>query len=331
MTFLPQFRENPVEFARLHPLTVLGPGFAMKEKPFDHGEETITGYQVPGLNRICWFDVDRMRGDPTVLEVGLEANFDEALEPAYWLPWQQNEIIRTTLRPSKKAEGALEGVEPNFFFTAPLTGCSVFVEGPRDQPTVYHANALSHAGTFDTPLRKQAFLELQRTKIEEMEARFRGFSTQHEKLSRGEVRTPPGERARETTMMDYMSRAHRSDFPQDLVEVVRKATNGKFSKIEVAGNKIVVTNIEGTVFGVRDHGEWTFYFQRRVRISHLINDYKGTVGRQTWGRYGFSWFWLPDYWRWWWQSWKVQNEMWLPLTVTEFWPAGGGQIVLRNT
>lgn len=330
--FLDDFRKNPVEFAKKYPLTVPGPGKTMhfKEKQFDHDEEAFTGYQVAGSERIYWFDIGRMKGEPSMTEVQLQSAADEQLEPAYWLPWAEDQIIRTALRPSRKATGSLEGIDPDYFFTAPLTGCSVFIEGPRDQPTVYHANAKSHAGTFANQLTRKQFVELQQAKVEEMEKRFAAFSTQQEKKSRGLVRLGPGKSGREASMLDYMSRAHSPDFPNELEEVVSKATNGKYSKIEVAGQKIVVTHTEGTVFGVRAYGEWTFYFQKRVRIQHLVNDYQVGVGNQGSIRYGVSWLNPVDYWSWARQSWRVQNEIWLPLTCREFWPAGDGQIVTRN-
>ena len=55
----------------------------------------------------------------------------------YWLPWSENNIFRIELRPY--------GLDRNplFFFTAALSGCSVFFEGNRDFPIVCHANAFN--------------------------------------------------------------------------------------------------------------------------------------------------------------------------------------------
>ncbi len=332
MSLLNEFRDDPVAFALKYPLTVPGPGIRMhfKEKSFLHDEEQVTGYQVAGAERIYWFDVGRMKGEPSMTEVQLQSGVDEELEPAYWLPWAEDQIIRTVLRPSGKATGSLEGVDPDYFFTAPLTGCSVFVEGPPDQPIVYHANAKRHSGTFATQLTRQQFLRLQQAKVEEMQKRFGAFSTQQEKQSRGEVRLGPGESGRQTSMLDYMSRAHSSEFSNELEEVVSAATKGEYTRIEIAGQKIVVTHAEGTVFGVRRKGDWTFYFQKRVRIQHLVNDYQSSVAKQGFLRYGVSWLNPFDYWNWAQQCWRVQAAMWLPLTCKEFWPEGDGQVVLRN-
>ncbi len=45
-----------------------------------------------------------------------------------WLPWLTHSIIGTTLSAS-----------PDIFFTAAINGCSVFVTGEPNKPTVYHA------------------------------------------------------------------------------------------------------------------------------------------------------------------------------------------------
>jgi len=331
VSLLGDFRGDPVAFAKKYPFTVPGPGKInhFKEKKFEHDDGELTGYQVAGNERIYWFDIGRVKGDQSMVEIQLDDEALEELEPAYWLPWAEDQIIRTALRPSKKATGKLDDVDPDYFFTAPLTGCSVFVEGPRHHPTVYHANAKSHAGTFASDLTKSQFVKLQKAKAEEMRKRFAAFSTQQEKGGRGLLPQGPGKSGRESSMLNYMSRAHSPDFANELEEVVLKATNGQHSKIEVAGQKIVVTHAEGTVFGVRRDAEWTFYFQKRVRIQHLVNDYQVGVSDQGSIRYGASWLNPVDYWTWAKQSWKVQAEMWLPLTCKEFWPGGDGQVVMR--
>lgn len=330
MTLLSEFVDDPVTFATNRALTIPGPGVTMhfKQKQFQHDQQNVPGLQVAGGERVYWFDVDVVKHDRTMAEVRLQANYDEALPAAYWLPWEEDQIIRTALRPSKKATGSLEGVDPDYFFTAPLTGCTVFVEGPRDQPTVYHANARSHGGSFDTQLARQQFLELQREKVEEMQRRYSAFSTQQEKQPRNGG--SPGNSGREASMLDYLSRAHSPAFSEELEEVVSKWTGGKASKIEVVGKKVVITSAEGTVFGVRRHGEWTFYFQKRVRVEYWVNDYQHNVSNQGWLRWGFSWLNPVDYWKWVYSSWKKQAETWLPMTCKEFWPGGDGRVVMRH-
>jgi hypothetical protein len=55
--------------------------------------------------------------------------------PIYFLPWDTSgAIIRLTIPP----KGRLE-TDPDIFFTATINGCSVFIQGDPDNPTVYHA------------------------------------------------------------------------------------------------------------------------------------------------------------------------------------------------
>lgn len=50
--------------------------------------------------------------------------------PMYFLPWRSQHIVRMTIPAAATSD---------IFFTAALSGCSVFVEGPGNSPTVYHA------------------------------------------------------------------------------------------------------------------------------------------------------------------------------------------------
>lgn len=55
--------------------------------------------------------------------------------PVYFLPWDSGgAIIRITI--PNKGENP---VDPDIFFTAAINGCSVFIQGQPDSPTIYHA------------------------------------------------------------------------------------------------------------------------------------------------------------------------------------------------
>lgn len=60
--------------------------------------------------------------------------FGEA-EPVYFLPWDDRGVIVKLRIPAKENRGT----EPDVFFTAAINGCSVFIQGDPDEPTVYHA------------------------------------------------------------------------------------------------------------------------------------------------------------------------------------------------
>ena len=64
--------------------------------------------------------------------------------PAWWLPWQRLRIVRLKIQDVAANNGqiALTGggtmPNPDLFFTAALSGCSVFADGPTAAPRLYH-------------------------------------------------------------------------------------------------------------------------------------------------------------------------------------------------
>lgn len=58
--------------------------------------------------------------------------------PVYWLPWDSSGAIVELAIP---AAGTRAGgrADPNRFFTAAINGCSVFISGTRQAPTIHHA------------------------------------------------------------------------------------------------------------------------------------------------------------------------------------------------
>lgn len=60
--------------------------------------------------------------------------------PVCFLPWGANTITQMTIPEVPGSQTSWDEYEyPNFFFTAALSGCSIFVKGSQEHPTVYHA------------------------------------------------------------------------------------------------------------------------------------------------------------------------------------------------
>ena len=328
-----KFLQNPHEFARLYPITTrygssVKPGLSMKAKTFDIADETETGYQITGDSRILWF---RLESAQSKLQAGSSAltlaeGPDEGFVPTYWLPWSENQIYRMTLRPSSKVN---DGVDPDYFFTAPVSGCSIFVEGPPEQPTVYHANAQTHGGDYDG-LAAKAYKRLQKEKADYMRQRYLALSATHEKRGKGVTTAGPGN-PREVSALHYLNRGFQPDFPDDLQEVVDTLVGNKHRKnvvIDENLGKIKVKTAEGTVFGVRKDGTWKFYFQKRVLVTYLVNEQKEEVAGQTLTEWGKSFFDQSAWARWLNPKWRKETS-WMTLSCAQFWPDGGGQAVVR--
>lgn len=115
-----------------------------------------------GEGALRWFMVDptaaTYRWGPTVVELkgGIDnTNLmpDVGVTPrnksAYTLPWATTAITRVAL-----------GDAGNFFFTAPLTGCTIFIDtNPAGGPHVYHANAGNIADPDKDTFMQGAFLD----------------------------------------------------------------------------------------------------------------------------------------------------------------------------
>lgn len=141
-----EFIANPLDFMKQYPLhPVTGP-----QKVTDKGNY----HSVNKSDRVAFMDIKQ--GLPPdvqgLQELGLPNNDlsqshiatcyeadnpDSSRIPVFWLPYRHQSTFRITLLPPEKQP------LPNFFLTAALDGCSIYVEGPPDKPTVYHINAIN--------------------------------------------------------------------------------------------------------------------------------------------------------------------------------------------
>jgi len=109
-----------------------------------------------------WFTVDptpvQYRWGPTVVQLKASINsvvarpavaVPDLAKRAFTLPWATTAITKVVLSDAG-----------NFFFTAPLTGCTVFIdENPAGGPHVYHANAGSIPNAHKDAFMQGAFLD----------------------------------------------------------------------------------------------------------------------------------------------------------------------------
>lgn len=235
--------------------------------------------------------------------------------PVFWLPYQQNSIFRMTLAPpvplGPVGPGGLAPpvVQPDFFLTAAVDGCSVYVEGTRTKPTVHHVNA---ANTKYTPLDGSApfgttgdyakdtlaFL----TKDAHMTQQVKSTAKTSDVLAA----VPGLQPAKYVKNDDYMIRD-----PQSLKQEAAQYTTAARSVVTDRRVDKVDAMTQGTVFGIRNTvtGEWTFYFQRRLVLIlyHNQNRWKPFV-KSAYQAIGYRMY---------------------PVLVQEFWPGGQGHLFVR--
>ena len=196
-------------------------------------------------------------GDAISFDSTYDANLGEV--PVYFLPWDSDGAsIRMTI-PAKGTRGQGEP-DPDIFFTAAINGCSIFFQGDRLSPTIYHCGGTTGFA---------------KTQIDETVAFWEGvmgvFQQQGVALgavANGSVNkkhyvTDPATHYTEHNAIanidiDYFTTVRAKKYK---AELERKYALGKLTVME--------SNPWACVLGRRnDQGEWTFYMQENTTIVY---------------------------------------------------------------
>ncbi len=328
------FRSDPFGFARAN---VLWPGDA--EGVYGLQPNTSTNlfkahgnigtgeslFQLKGASRIWRCDLNR-NGSRVMLTKGIGAVNAPSMA-MYYLPWAKDQFLRTTLRktrpqdqrnlkpviaqnpPNPAAFPAQDTNDPDIFFTAGVNGCMVVVEGTREEPVVYHCNAISTAGSpMEAALTAgDAGLAQNRidAKVNWMSTRMGQMSVADPKGAKGAVQTAAPRKG--TIQTDYMILGGGGEVgagEEDKWSSIR-ANIVKTIGIQKQTNKRVrLHNSVGTVFGQRSNGMWKFYFQKLVCY-------------QIWRDVGKVF-----------KKWQLdQGDLWYVADCREFWPDGAGHVI----
>lgn len=244
-----EFLAKPQAFASqyaLRPLLGTEDKSKLKRVNVDAGKAV---YQVHGQNRVLYARVERDLEEQNLYNVEFsETQLTAEWFPVYWLPYQHNKTYRITLKGSKKT-----GLTANHFFTPNLTGCLVHVDGPPNEPTVYHSNAEKHTtGKSGADAKVLDVLH----KIQTMQARIRAATT----------REPVGA----LNMTAYAPHSLSDEMLMSEAERLGKERSASFATMSQAA----------TVFGVRDadSGNWTFYYQSLTKLAYI----KGSMSITQW-------------------------------------------------
>jgi hypothetical protein len=225
--------------------------------------------------------------------------------PVYYLPWQPDHIVRVTIPQVRETSIVQLGANvetdpsnPHLFFTAGLTGCSVFAYGDPRRPTVAHIGAQA-----STPYGDDC-------------ARFWRELLLVERFQRGHH----GGVAHEANVTHYMGET---------------ATMQRFTQwLQTKPSRFTVEHVlnYGAAFGIRYGALWTFYLQENASVSRYeVVRRRKQQTRVEKGFLGLSWFdrLVPEE--------VVVEERrgagWktVPLRVWPFYPQGGGHATLRET
>lgn len=193
-------------------------------------------------NKIAWTNLMKIDGSHYALhcyapgQISLAQQAD--LLPIWYLPWRADHITKMRiLAPDQLPDGSLN---PDIFFTSALTGCSIFVKGPANSPTVYHAGFDSNRDYTLNP-------------------KVNADSVQHWRIlfNRYSPNTPGFGEANKT---QYLAAMQNSPDMQVYMNMLKTMHGGRLRFESMTG--------EGSVFGFRNKttGNWSFYLQESVTI-----------------------------------------------------------------
>jgi len=210
--------------------------------------------------------------------------------PIYYLPWCPGKILHMTIPLRNPAVNA--GPQPDFFFTAAINGCSIFIQGSAKNPTIFHAGGNPVETGRDT------------TKV------WRQLVNLIKDPAKGALQA-------EVNKQHHVKEWHMD--PSKPGSTQQALNYESYLKTNYNTGSVTIRTVApwGCVFGIRDNqDDWNFYLQENATITvetitgtntdvqkRLIGKDKvittNVVATQTYGR---------------------------PMSVREFWPDGGGSI-----
>lgn len=169
--------------------------------------------------------------------------------PVWFLPWFSDHVTRMTIPAVGTGPGHMP--DPDIFFTSALTGCSIFIEGPPNSPTIYHGGFDSNRDFGTAPRVTNPATGAEASSVDHWRILFGGYGG-------------GAPAAAEVNKTQYMSGGGAwSAFTPDMKAYKRFL-------LEQHRNEMRIEDMqsEGMVFGTRDGGgNWSFYLQEAVTLT----------------------------------------------------------------
>ena len=222
--------------------------------------------------------------------------------PLFYVDWEMNKTYKTKLESSKDSA--------NFFLTAEISGCSIFIEGDPKKPVIYHSNA-----------NREQLRGVDVSKMSKDEKTSAKFDLKASKMAK-EVKQSKQKTVhygRPTVKGRYIK---GPDYLDNIGDAEKQAVKAFSSHSKHASGvdpkfarkkKYQRLGTEGTVFGLRDTKtfKWKFYVQKRV-WGIIEFKYPGIVRGVLKKIKGLKWV-------------EAQEELYFyeyPTQVVEIWPGG---------
>jgi hypothetical protein len=155
---------------------------------------------------------------------------------AYFLPWYDQKIISLTIPPMPTYGGGTR-----YFFTAAINGCSVFIKGSQQSPTIFHAGGKTVKPGSDPKDGAEFWRKMMKTRTE----------------------TKTGKLMGEVNKTMYVT-----DRKDKFLGTANSRLFEQWLKQNPNGFRIEDVDPHGCVFGRREGGLWTFYLQENVTITY---------------------------------------------------------------
>ncbi|HEU4630716.1 MAG TPA: hypothetical protein VFS08_13275 [Gemmatimonadaceae bacterium] len=187
------------------------------------------------------------RGEQNIEGIGVirfRSSFDErpGWAPVYFQPWDSSgAIVRLRIPPKGTTDP-----DPDIFLTAAINGCSVFVQGSADSPTLYHAGG--DTGQSDHNQAARFWREALAKHIRDS-ASARGRGSLAAEVNKTEYVKTPGTVGNATT-------PRAQEYERWLKAKLDKA--GRFT--------VTMVNPWGCVMGIRTGTTWSFYLQENATV-----------------------------------------------------------------
>lgn len=236
-------------------------------------QESFLYSTIDDRQRVAFGEVDvghAAAGFQGAKVIRITEQYASGLFPMFWLPYQRNSTRKMTLKDKRDAPVARrEGGNPRVFFTSALNGCSVFIEGSREHPTVTHVNAGEFRVT-EGPVDEGKTHDDRIGRTLEIERRVARLPRPSSLTTPGKV---PGQTLAPAAILhghNYLPNYFRNvPNKQNVVETAYIQQASAALGVAQANIADVQVNHSALVFGAksRQTDEWQFWVQQRARVQ----------------------------------------------------------------
>lgn len=244
-----------------------------------HDQRTRHYFSIASQHRVVFADLNpgsASAGYRGATVVNFSLNPSAGRIPVFWLPYKQNETVKLTLV-DKRSEGVIRktGGQTRLFLTSAVNGCSVFIEGNAQAPTVFHINSGSFRATRGaiTPdnTRKD---RLARTA--EQVAKWRATLAPQRQTVQNKSPGPSSQTAAVVHGDDYLPNYFQTS-PEYQTVLNDAYKQRALNQLGLTPQQVIFPSAQsanaddvrhsGLVFGFKRYtGEWEFWIQERARV-----------------------------------------------------------------